>query len=153
MAKQKEGFNYKLIVMLTAAYFLLMRGVTAVSDQLSFGRPRVKITGATVSGIKLTLNMPVTNNNSFPLFLDYFNGALMYGTYHMAAINITGPVEFPAQQVKNLTVQLFVPYQSAAGNIFDMVQNGTWWQSFFVGGTAGIKGVAFNVPPIGIQIL
>lgn len=153
MANNSGGNTLKTVGILALLYFLVTRAGFAVGDRLSFRKPKVKIVGINLQGINLEIKWPLQNGNPFPLSLDFFNGWLYYGTYQMAAINIPGPVSVPGGEAKTLIVNAFVPYQSAAGNIYDMVQNGTWWQSFAIGGMASVKGVTFNVPPIGIQIL
>lgn len=147
-----SGKPFQTIGILAILYFVFMKGASLVSDRLTFGRPRVKITGVTVTGVKLLLRFPITNNNPVPMALDYFNGALFYGTYNMAMLNI-GPMSFPPGETKEVAINTFVPYQSAAGNIADMITTGNWWQSFSVGGQASVKGVSFTVPPIPIQLL
>jgi len=129
------------------AYWLLSKAGTYLYERIDVERIRVKVLNIDWPSLSLNLRLfiDLKNNSKVSVPVEGFTGALLYGDYQVAVLNINQPVLIEANGQATLVINSLVSLADLGINISDMIANGTWYQYFRVKGLLRLRG-GVNVP-------
>lgn len=116
----------------------------AASSKLQFGKITFKSKSVNLTGVHILLNFPITNTDKkTSLPFDGFTGALNYGTFELAKINIVDKLSITKNSTVNLTVKVDVSFLKLGAEIVSIVQSGNFLNALYINGI--LKSGGLNV--------
>lgn len=115
------------------------------TSKLQFGK--LKLTGKkfTLSGLELDFIFPIVNTDKkTSLPFDGFNGAMVYGTHKLAAINITEKYVLKANSTVNTSVKVVIDYFSLGAEIVNIIKTQDFLNAAYVEGIIKSAGLKFK---------
>jgi len=125
------------------AYFGLTYLGTAVANEISFGKPRLKIKKTTFTGIDATISIPITNNLPISFSIDTFKGEVLYGDKKLSDLLLNHAMVISGGETSVLDIQTVLNFENLATNIVDLIASGDYLQSIYLKGFVVSSGVAY----------
>lgn len=112
--------------------------------EISFGVPTINFGALSWQGVDVEIDLPITNNTSLPIPIDYLNGHIAYGPYVLAPFELPQSVTIAARDTTVLKLRSQINTADLSGNLAALITDGNFLQALQIRGMARIKQV--NIP-------
>lgn len=121
MKKSSIIFILALTAVAAGAYFLSR--VDDIVNNLLYRFSGLRVKKIDLSGAALELEYSITNNNQFPISVNWVKGAIYYGSTAVADLNISEPTQLVTAEEKALKTVISVKWLDSAGDLFEILRN------------------------------
>lgn len=106
---------------------------------------KMQIDSSSFTELKGRILMSMKNQLGVSVPVQSFTGALYYGTYNLADLNLTSNVVLATGETTILPIEFEVQYAQMAANLITLFQAGTYLLPFAVKGTLVVEGLSIPI--------
>lgn len=131
--------------LLALAFFAVNSAKQAIIDGLNFISAKISKPSFKLNQINHTITLTYSNTGPVALSFDAFSGALYYGKYLLAYLNVPNPVSLPPNQNTAVVIDGVIKYADLVGNILDLVRDNAYLNGLALKGSVTIGGIKVPV--------
>jgi len=142
MAKKTDN-ALKYLGIAAIAYFLVKKIASDVLNDISFGRPSISIGNTTLTGLNITIKLPVTNNTDLSIPVNAVNADVLYGNNVLSTVFANNSFTVAANNTTEVTFNAVLDYSQFSNSIISLIESREWLQDLKLKGHAVTGGLVF----------
>jgi len=139
-----------VVGVLALGFVLVKNLLNKLADGVSFEGARLRWGTINTSGVNLTVLLSYRNSTSISFPVESFIGAIVYGSYRIADLNLSSPTVLRANATTEIPITTTVVFADLVDEVVNLLLGGKLKQGLSAIGTIKIKGIstAINYPLI-----
>lgn len=141
MAKTDQALKWAGIIAII--YLVANQAANAILARIFVGSPTIQLGTISLSGIEVTLKVPVSNNTPLPIPVDSLQATVNYGGQPLTDVYLNQSLQIAPNDTTILTFRAILDYAQLSQSVANIIDTQSWLQALTFKGFVTSAGVVF----------